>query len=139
MPSMRRVVMAMLLSHLVGGLTVAIAILVAQASQAKSTLLLHAQTDQPQSKPGTPPEPWLKGTTDEKLAQIERHLRGLDVAMAEISYRYGELLIAGKTRNWEYAQYQTEKIDLSLRLAIERRPKRGKSAEPFLIESLAEV
>lgn len=59
--------------------------------------------------------------------------------MAEIGYRYGELLMAGKTRNWDYAQYQTEKIDLSLRLAIERRPKRAKSSEPFLNEDLAQV
>ncbi len=56
--------------------------------------------------------------------------------MAEIGYRYGELLIAGKERNWEYAQYQTEKIDLSLRLALERRPKRAKSSQPFLNEDL---
>jgi hypothetical protein len=48
---------------------------------------------------------WLKGTADEKFLAVERHLRGLDVAMAEIGYRYGELLRAGKTRNWEYAQY----------------------------------
>jgi len=86
--------------------------------------------------PPAPPESWLKGTPDEKFAQIERHLRGLDVAMAEIGYRYGELLVAGKQRNWEYAQYQTEKIDLSLRLALERRPKRVKSSQPFLNEAL---
>ena len=59
--------------------------------------------------------------------------------MAEIGYRYGELLRAGKTRNWEYAQYQMEKIDLSLRLALERRPKRVKSAEPFLNQGLPPV
>jgi uncharacterized ferritin-like protein (DUF455 family) len=99
----------------------------------------HADPSTPQPPPATPPTPWLKGTTEEKFAQIERHLRGLDQAMAEIGYRYGELLIAGKARNWEYAQYQTEKIDLSLRLAIERRPKRTKSSEPFLNQSLPQV
>lgn len=62
---------------------------------------------------------WLKGTTDEKLAQIEKHLRGLDVAMAEIGYRYGELHHAAKERNWDYAKYQTEKIDLAMRLALD--------------------
>jgi hypothetical protein len=91
----------------------------------------------PQEK--APPAPWLQGSVEEKLGQIERHLRGLDVAMAEIGYRYGELLLAGKTRNWDYAQYQTEKIDVSLRLAVERRPKRAKSSEPFLKVSLPEV
>lgn len=93
--------------------------------------------EQPAPKP--PPAPWLKGTTDEKLAQIEKQLRGLDQAMAEIGYRYGELLQAAKTRNWDYAQYQVEKIDHSLQLALERRPKRAQSAQPFLKEALPEV
>jgi hypothetical protein len=47
---------------------------------------------------------WLIGSADEKYARIERHLRGMDVAMAEIGYRYDELVHAGKTRNWDYAQ-----------------------------------
>lgn len=75
---------------------------------------------------------WLKGNTDEKLAQIEKHLRGLDVAMAEIGYRYGELHHAVKEKNWDYAKYQTEKIELALRLALERRPKRAASSQTFL-------
>jgi hypothetical protein len=89
-----------------------------------------------------PPNPnagWLKGSDDEKFTTVERHLRGLDVSMAEIGYRYGELLVAGKERNWDYAKYQTDKIDLSLRLAVERRPKRAKSAEPFLVNDLPAV
>lgn len=84
-------------------------------------------------------ESWLTGTPEDKLAQVEKHLRGLDVAMAEIGYRYGELHHAARTRNWEYAQYQTEKIGLSLSLAIERRPKRAKSSQPFLNEALPRV
>lgn len=79
---------------------------------------------------------WLKGTTDEKFAQIERHFRGLDVAMAEIGYRYGELHFAAKERNWEYAKYQTDKIDLTMRLALERRPKRAASSQAFLNEDI---
>jgi hypothetical protein len=82
--------------------------------------------------PADPNAGWLKGSADEKVATVERHLRGLDVSMAEIGHRYGELLVAGKERNWDYVKYQAEKIDLSLRLAVERRPKRAKSAEPFL-------
>lgn len=114
---------------------VACAFLIGRPSQTPILPVVRADT----GKAPEAPDPWLKGTSDEKFAQIERHFRGLDVAMAEIGYRYGELLQAGKTRNWEYAQYQTEKIDLSLRLAIERRPKRAKSSEPFLNESLPEV
>jgi hypothetical protein len=91
---------------------------------------------------GTPPaaaQGWLKGSTEEKLAQIERQLRGLDVSMAEIGYRYEELLVSAKQRHWDYAQYQAEKIALSLQLAIERRPKRAKSSEPFLNADLPAV
>jgi hypothetical protein len=88
----------------------------------------------PNATPG-----WLSGATEEKLAQIERHLRGLDVAMAEIGYRYGELQFARRGRNWGYAKYQAEKIDLALRLALERRPKRAQSSHPFLNDSLPAV
>lgn len=97
-----------------------------------------AAADKP-DPPKAPADGWLKGTVDERFSAVERHLRGLDVSMAEIGHRYGELLIAGKERNWEYATYQTEKIDLSLRLAVERRPKRAESARPFLADDLPPV
>jgi hypothetical protein len=129
----------LLLSFLTGGLVVVALFYVCQPSGHGFPLVGDARAAQSTAQAPAPAAPWLKGTIDEKLAQIERHLRGLDQSMAEIGYRYGELLIAGKTRNWEYAQYQTEKIDLSLRLALERRPKRAKSSEPFLSESLPEV
>lgn len=119
-----------------GGLLVGGLVLIGQPSRHLPALVPSAHADLAQPKPA---DSWLKGTSDEKFAQIERHLRGLDVSMAEIGYRYAELLSAGKTRNWDYAKYQTEKIDLSLRLAIERRPKRAKSSEPFLNESLPPV
>jgi thiosulfate/3-mercaptopyruvate sulfurtransferase len=122
----------MLAPFSVGALTFAI------LSQAWRPALLSAPIHAQSGQQPTPTQAlWLKGTTDEKFAQIERHLRGLDVTMAEIGYRYGELLVAGASRNWDYAQYQTEKMDLSLR--IERRPKRAKSSEAFLNENLAEV
>lgn len=77
---------------------------------------------------------WLQGSLDDKLGQVERQLRGFDVTMAEVGYRYDELAAAAKSRNWDYAQYQAEKIEHSIRLGLERRPKRAKSAEPFLKE-----
>jgi len=82
---------------------------------------------------------WLSGSTEDRLAQVERHLRGLDVAMAEIGYRYGELVTAAARRRWTYAQYQAQKIELALRLAVERRPARGASARPFLDSALPAV
>ena len=79
-----------------------------------------------------PSNEWLQGEDDEKLQLLAKHLRGLDVAMAEIGYRYIELYWAGQDDNWDYAAYQLDKISLALRLAIERRPKRALSARTFL-------
>lgn len=90
-----------------------------------------------------PPSPtagdWLKPAPDERVRQLERHLRGTDVAMWEIGYRFTELFYAGEDGNWDYAKYQAEKIDLALRLALERRPKRAQSAQPFLNDDLPAV
>jgi len=82
---------------------------------------------------------WLTGTTGERFQVVERQLRGLDVAMVEIGYRFSELYFAGSDRNWEYAKYQVDKIDTALRLALVRRPLRAASAEPFLNEDLPPV
>jgi hypothetical protein len=82
---------------------------------------------------------WLRGSAEERFAQIESQLRGLDVAMAEIGYRYTELHFAVQDRNWAYAGYHLGKIELALKLAIERRPKRARSAGAFLSEDLPAV
>ena len=79
---------------------------------------------------------WLIGSAGAQLHTIETQLRGLDVAMAEIGYRFTELYFAGLDGNWDYANYQTQKIDLALRLALERRPKRSQSSQLFLNEDL---
>lgn len=79
---------------------------------------------------------WLQGTTDERFQQVERQLRGFDKTMVEVGYRFTELYFAGQDRNWDYAQYQLEKLETALRLGFERRPKRAASAQSFLTESL---
>lgn len=75
---------------------------------------------------------WIKGPEDVQLKTIEKHFRGLDNAMIEIGYRYQELYWAGEDENWEYAKYQADKIELAMKLALERRPKRAASAEQFM-------
>jgi len=55
------------------------------------------------------------GTEQEKINTIEKQFRGFDNAMVETGYRYQELYWAGQDENWEYADYQLEKI------AIERK------------------
>lgn len=71
---------------------------------------------------------WLSGTVDERFATVARQLRGFDVAMMEVGYRYGELYWAGQDRNWDFAIYQIEKIRATIENAIQRRPARGQSA-----------
>jgi hypothetical protein len=82
---------------------------------------------------------WLKGATGDQMTAIEKQFRGLDLAMVEIGYRFGELYWAGQDRNWDYAKYQADKVKLALELALERRPKRAASAQPFLTEDLPAV
>jgi hypothetical protein len=97
-----------------------------------------ARTSGPEgARPGAPS--WILGEGDERFARIEKHLRGLDVAMAEIGYRYTELFFAVQDGNWDYAGYQMDKIELALKLAVERRPQRAASANAFLTEDLPAV
>lgn len=71
----------------------------------------------------------LEGTNDERFARAAKQFRGFDVAMVETGYRYGELYWAGQDRNWDYATYQIEKIRTAVKNGVERRPKRGPSAQ----------
>ena len=82
---------------------------------------------------------WIWGDSRERWTTVARHLRGLDVAMVEIGYRYQELYWAGVDSNWEYADYQVKKIDLALENALERRPKRRASARTLFVPALGEV
>lgn len=82
---------------------------------------------------------WIRGDSHERWTTVGRHLRGLDVAMVEIGYRYQELYWAGVDSNWEYADYQVRKIDLALKNALERRPKRQVSAGTLFAPALEEV
>jgi len=82
---------------------------------------------------------WLPRGEEARFATLETHLRGLDVAMVEIGYRYTELHFAVADRNWDYADYQAGKIELALSLALERRPKRAASAGVFLAEDWPDV
>jgi hypothetical protein len=79
---------------------------------------------------------WLTGTPEANLATVSKHLRGFDVCMIEVGYRYAELYFAGQDRNWAFAEYQVDKIKLAIELALERRPKRAVSTKVFLADAL---
>ena len=72
---------------------------------------------------------WLLDSTErQRVAQLSRHLRGFDMAMVEVGYRYNQLHGATQERNWEYAEYQLGKLELAIALGLERRPARAASA-----------
>jgi hypothetical protein len=83
-------------------------------------------------------ETWLRGGPDARFATVARHLRGFDVAMLETGARYAELGWAIQDRNWAYASYQVDKIETTVALALERRPRRASSAA-MLAPALAGV
>lgn len=82
---------------------------------------------------------WITGNKEEQLKTIEKHFRGFDMAMVEVDYRYQELFWAGKDNNWDYANYQLDKIKLTIENALQRRPKRANSSENFLTNILPEM
>lgn len=82
---------------------------------------------------------WLKGTHQEQINSIEIQFRGMDKTMLEIGYRYQELYWSGQDENWPYAEYQLNKIEKSLRLGLQRRPKRKESAKYFLNTAIPEL
>jgi hypothetical protein len=91
------------------------------------------------NKSNNPQGEWITGTEQEKIKTIEKQFRGFDHAMVETGYRYQELYWAGQDENWEYADYQLEKIKIAIENGLERRPKRAKSAAHFLNHVLPEM
>lgn len=77
---------------------------------------------------GTPGSGWLRGSTGQRFDLVAKHLRGFDMAMVEVGYRYGELYWAKRDGNWGYADYQLKKIETAIANGVERRPARAASA-----------
>ena len=90
------------------------------------------EAEPPPAQPSAPTS-WLQGTTDERFEVVTRPLRGLDMAMVEIGYRYQELSRAGESENLDYAAYQVNKIRQSLENALQRRPRREASAREIFM------
>jgi hypothetical protein len=86
---------------------------------------------------GAPGSGWLSRDSDVQRVQLERQLRGFDVAMLETGHRYAELYWAGGDGNWDAAAYHAAKLRLAIENGLERRPNRAGSARPFLAGPLA--
>lgn len=99
-------------------------------------LLLTAGCDQRETARSVGTNGWLQGDATAKFDAVARHLRGNDVVMLEVAHRHMELQAAIEGRNWPYAEYQLEKIELAMQLGAERRPMRRKSFDWFFRTAL---
>lgn len=84
---------------------------------------------------------WLKALPpDKQIEAIDRQLRGFDMAMFEVNYRYTEMYFGAIEGNWDYALYTGEKMAWAIQNGYERRPKRRANAqEIFLKEAYPQV
>jgi hypothetical protein len=84
---------------------------------------------------------WLKALPpDQQIEAIDRQLRGFDMAMFEVNYRYTEMYFAGMEGNWDYALYTAEKMAWAIQNGFERRPARRANAEQiFFREAYPQV
>jgi hypothetical protein len=80
---------------------------------------------------------WLgRRAPDEQTEALERQLRGFDMAMVEVGYRYTEMYFGAIEGNWEYALYTAEKMGVAIENGLERRPKRRPNAEAIFLKDI---
>ena len=76
----------------------------------------------------------LRAPTEVDRARLlEQQLRGFDVAMWEVSARFGFLHAALVRQNYPFAIYQWDKIETSIRNALVRRPAKTTHAQEYLL------
>ncbi len=80
---------------------------------------------------------WLTETnsTQEQFAKVERQLRGFDLAMVEVGYRFNSLYFAIKDKNYPLANYQWDKIKKSIENGIIRRPARKANSQSMFLDT----
>ena len=114
--------------RLVAGLASAALIVIAAAAPQ----IGNAQVPNPPKASG-----WLKALPeDEQTAAIDRQLRGFDMAMIEVNYRYVEMYFGAIEGNWDYALYTGEKIAWAIQNGFERRQKRRANAEMIFLKQV---
>jgi len=82
---------------------------------------------------------WPTGNLADQIEALADHHQGFSRTMIEVSYRYNELIWAGRDHNWDYADYQLEHMEEALEHGFERRPARKASAEGFLTDAIPAV
>jgi len=101
-----------------------------------------AEAEAPASPAAPPPQravtDWLFNLPgeEERLAQLQLQLRGLDVAMWETGYRYESIHEALGRQNYDLATYHWDKIKQTLDNALVRRPARRANSESLFLNTL---
>jgi len=80
---------------------------------------------------------WLLETKseDKKFQAIQKQLRGFDLAMVEVGYRFNSFYFAIKDKNYDLANYQLDKIKKSMVNGIIRRPAREQNSKTMFIDT----
>ncbi len=80
---------------------------------------------------------WLLETkTDtQKFKAIQKQLRGFDLAMVEVGYRFNSFYFAIKDKNYDLANYQWDKIKKAITNGTHRRPKRKTNSEVMFLDT----
>jgi len=78
---------------------------------------------------------WLLETKgdEQKFKAIQEQLRGFDLAMVEVGYRFNSFYFAIEDKNYDLAHYQFDKIKKAIENGIQRRPKRKKNSETMFL------
>jgi len=80
---------------------------------------------------------WLTDTnnTQEQFQKIQKQLRGFDLAMVEVGYRFNSFYFAIKDKNYPLANYQWDKIKKSIENGIVRRPARKANSQAMFLDT----
>ena len=74
-------------------------------------------------------------TNEQKFKAIQKQLRGFDLAMVEVGYRFNSFYFAIKEKNYNLAHYQWDKIKKAIENGIERRPKRKINSKTMFLDT----
>ena len=80
---------------------------------------------------------WLLETnsTQERFKKIQKQLRGFDLAMVEVGYRFNSFYFAIKDKNYPLANYHWDKIKKAIENGVERRPKRESNSRAIFLDT----
>ena len=80
---------------------------------------------------------WLTDTnsTQEQFQKVQNQLRGFDLAMVEVGYRFNSFYFAIKDKNYPLANYQWDKIKKSIENGIVRRPARRANSKSMFLDT----